>query len=108
LHHTPFVLTFAYFSRGAVLPSAASAASDTVLSLLDPNLLEQRLCSGTLALALNAQRELCVVQKAGGVPLAPDAVLRAIEVAVPRAKELELLVDMRVRDDWDRRKVEVR
>ncbi|KAI0034817.1 ribosomal protein S5 domain 2-type protein [Vararia minispora EC-137] len=108
LRHLPFVLTFAYFSRGAVLPSAASTASDTIIALLDPNLLEQRLSSGTLALALNAQRELCVVQKAGGVPLEPGEVTRAIEIAVPRAKQLEAFVEARVKDDWERRRVEVR
>jgi len=111
LRHTPFLLTFAYFSRAIALPSAATAAAataDSVLAVLDPALLEQRLASGTLALALNAQRELCVVQKAGGVPLPPGEVLRAIDVAVRRAKELEDLVEARVRDDWVRRKVEVR
>ena len=59
-------------------------------------------------LALNAQRELCVVQKAGGVPLPQETITQAIDVAVTRAKELEALVEARVKEDWLRRKVEVR
>ncbi|GJE94127.1 exosome complex component rrp45 [Phanerochaete sordida] len=96
LHHTPFCLTFAYF------PDAGTPA------VLDPGALEQRLAAGVLSVALNAQRELCVVQKAGGVPLAPDEVLRIIDVAVQKAKELDALVARRLAEDWATRHVEVR
>ncbi|KAK7696439.1 hypothetical protein QCA50_001096 [Cerrena zonata] len=51
MHHTPFCLTFAYFPDTSTPP------------VLDPNHLEQRLSAGLLSVALNAQRELCVVQK---------------------------------------------
>ena len=96
LHHTPYCFTFAYF------PDTATQA------VLDPSLLEQRLSAGVLSIALNAQRELCVVQKAGGVPLAPDEVLRIIAVAVQKAKELDQLVERRLQEDWATRHVEVR
>ena len=76
--------------------------------MLDPSFLEQRLAAGVLSIALNAQRELCVVQKAGGVPLAPDEVLRIIDVAVQKAKELDQLVEKRLQEDWATRNVEVR
>ena len=61
-----------------------------------------------MSISLNAQRELCVVQKAGGVPLAPDEVLRIINVAVGKAKELDRLVEQRLKEDWATRNVEVR
>lgn len=76
--------------------------------MLDPSLLEQRLSAGVLSIALNAQRELCVVQKAGGVSLTPDEVLRIIDVAVQKAKELDMLVEKRLQEDWATRHVEVR
>lgn len=57
---------------------------------------------------MNAQRELCVVQKMGGVPLAVDEVLRIVNVAVQKAKELNDIVEARLREDWAGRKVEVR
>ena len=96
LHHTPFCLTFVYFDEPETPP------------ILDPALLEQTLASGSLSLALNAQRELCVVQKAGGVPLAQDEILRMINVAIEKAKDLDSFVESRLREDWVGRVVEVR
>ena len=96
MHHTPFCLTFAFFPDPATPP------------LIDPSHLEETLSAGRLTVALNAQRELCVVQKAGGVPLAPDEVLRIIDVAVQKAKELDQLVEKRLQEDWATRHVEVR
>ncbi|KAF8233755.1 ribosomal protein S5 domain 2-like protein [Tricholoma matsutake] len=96
IHHTPFCFTFAYFPDPETPP------------ILDPSQLEQRLSAGLLSVALNAQRELCVVQKMGGVPLTPDHVLKIIEVAVQKAKELNGIVEARLRDDWTGRTVEIR
>jgi exosome complex component RRP45 len=91
-------LTFAFF------PDTSSPP------VLDPNYLEQRLSAGLLSIALNAQREMCVFQKAGGVPLAPEEIINIINVAAVKAKELDELVAARLREDWDSRKgkVEVR
>lgn len=95
LHHTPYCFTFAFFN-------------DTSLPIiLDPDQLEQRLSGGLMSIALNAQRELCVVQKSGGVPLTPDDVLKIVNVAVERAKELDAFVESRLREDWEGRKIEV-
>ncbi|CCM00302.1 uncharacterized protein FIBRA_02332 [Fibroporia radiculosa] len=96
MHHTPFCLTFAYFPDPSTLP------------VLDPSHLEQRLSTGLLSVALNAQRELCVVQKAGGIPLTPEEILRIVNIAVEKAKELDKIVETRLREDWAGRTVEVR
>ena len=61
-----------------------------------------------MSIALNAQKEICVLQKLGGVPLGTDDILRLIEVAVGKAKEMNGLVEARLREDWAGRKVEVR
>ena len=96
LHHTPFCLTFAYF------PDPDTPA------VLDPSRLEQTLATGTLSMALNAQRELCVVQKAGGVPLTQEEVMRIVTFGSGKVKELDALVEARLREDWVGRNVEVR
>ncbi|KAJ7746641.1 ribosomal protein S5 domain 2-type protein [Mycena metata] len=95
MHHTPFCLTFAFFPDSETSP------------VLDPSQLEQRLSAGLMSVALNAQRELCVVQKLGGVPLSMDEVLRIVNVAVLKAKELDQLVDTRLKEDWLGRNVEL-
>lgn len=96
IHHTPFCLTFAFFP------------DETTQPVLDPTLLEQRLSAGLMSVALNAQRELCVVQKMGGVPLVGEDVLKIINIAVTKVKELDALVEDSLREDWKGRHVEVR
>ncbi|KAG6841172.1 hypothetical protein C0991_001097 [Blastosporella zonata] len=96
IHHTPFCFTFAFFSDPAIPP------------VIDPTQLEQRLSAGVLSIALNAQRELCVLQKLGGVPLDTEEVLKIVNIAVQKAKELNNIVDARLKEDWAGRKVEVR
>ena len=95
MHHTPFCLTFAYFQ------------DTSIPAILDPSRLEQRLSAGVMSIALNAQRELCVVQKAGGVPLAPAEIVRIVAVATDKSKELDRLVRERLEEDWKTRRVEV-
>ena len=96
MHHTPFCFTFAYFPDPATPP------------VLDPAYLEQRLSAGLISVALNAQKELCVIQKAGGVPLSQEQVLAVIDIAVNNAIELDEIVTKRLQEDWKGRKVEVR
>lgn len=94
MHHTPFCLTFAFFPE--------------TTPLLDPSRLEQTLSAGLLSIALNAQKELCVVQKAGGVPLAAEEVLGIMDIAVVKARELDKLVEASLQKDWKGRVVEIR
>jgi len=96
IHHTPFCFTFAFFPDASTPP------------IIDPSQLEQRLSAGSVSIALNAQKELCVLQKLGGVPLSTDEILNLIDVAVTKAKETNRLVEARLQEDWLGRKVEVR
>ena len=96
IHHTPFCFTFAFFPDASTPP------------IIDPSQLEQRLSAGLLSIALNAQKELCVLQKLGGVPLSTDEILKLVDVAVTKAKETNRLVEGRLQEDWLGRKVEVR
>ncbi|KAG2348614.1 hypothetical protein BDR05DRAFT_957257 [Suillus weaverae] len=96
IHHTPFCVTFAFFPDVLTRP------------VVDPSLLEQRLSAGLVSIAMNAQREICVLHKAGGVPTAPEEVLRLINVASILVKDLDKRVEARLLEDWEGRKVEVR
>ncbi|KAG2158010.1 ribosomal protein S5 domain 2-type protein [Suillus bovinus] len=95
IHHTPFCLTFAFFPDALTRP------------VVDPSLLEQRLSSGLMSIAMNAQREICVLHKAGGVPTAPEEVLRLINVTSILVKDLDKRVEARLLEDWEGRKIEV-
>jgi exosome complex component RRP45 len=76
--------------------------------VLDPSQLEQRLSAGLVSIALNAQKEICVLQKLGGVPLGADDVLRLVDIAVMKAKEMHNLVETRLQEDWAGRNIEIR
>jgi exosome complex component RRP45 len=75
---------------------------------LDPILLEESLAHGTLSIALNAQGEICVLQKNGGVPLDQEEILRLIDIVVQRAREVDTLVERRLKEDWEGRNIEIR
>ncbi|KAG8827314.1 hypothetical protein FRB91_001719 [Serendipita sp. 411] len=127
IHHSPLCFTFALYSfqrlssiqtKGgtssseqqpniSTVPSGSFSTHQT-FALLDPSTLEETLAHGTLSVALNAQSEICVLQKNGGVPLDQDTILRLVEVAVGKAKEIETLVDRRLQEDWDERRLELR
>jgi len=90
----------------STLPSGSFSTHRTY-ALLDPGLLEETLAHGTLSIALNAQGELCVVQKMGGVPLDQSEVVNLVEVAVEKAKEVEALVERRLKEDWASRALDI-
>lgn len=71
-------------------------------------LLEETLAHGTLSIALNAQSEICVLVKNGGVPLEQEEVLNLIGIAVERVKEIDAFVERRLKEDWEGRRIEVR
>jgi len=60
-----------------------------------------------MSIALNAQREICVLQKHGGVPLEQDEILKVVGVACQRVKELDSIVERVLADDWQKRKSSV-
>lgn len=99
IHHTPFCFTFAFF------PPTPQDSQTTII--LDPTKLEQTLSSGLLSIALNAQREICVLQKHGGVPLDQDEILKVVKVACQRVKERDVLVEDALAKDWQQRKATV-
>jgi exosome complex component RRP45 len=51
---------------------------------------------------------MCVLQKAGGIPLATDEVMNVVQIASRRVKELDVMVDNVLKEDWRGRKVEIR
>ena len=75
--------------------------------ILDPTYLEATLCSGTLTLTLNAQRELCVLSKAGGTPLAASDIMGVVHVGVERVRMMVRTMEEALERDRSERVVEV-
>jgi len=95
MHHTPICVTFALFE-------------DSTAPVLDPSHLETQLATTTLHLALNSQKELCVVHKAGGMPLTVEEIMRCVKIATDRVKVLSNQLTQELETDWKGRVVEIR
>lgn len=93
IHHMPLCLTFAYFEG---LPP-----------ILDPTHLEEVLAAGTMSITLNAQRELCVLSKAGGSALSPDEILAVVRTGVDRVRAMVKDMDEALDADRQQRVIEV-
>ncbi|KAH8823053.1 ribosomal protein S5 domain 2-like protein [Flagelloscypha sp. PMI_526] len=106
MNHTPYCFTFVLFPPAKV-PDIGEDDMEPV-PVLDPTTLESKLSNGKIVIALNAQRELMVVQKSGGLPLSEEQTLNIIDVAVERAKDMDSLVNRVMKEDWDTRVVEFR
>lgn len=60
-----------------------------------------------MTLTLNAQRELCVLTKAGGTPLAVGDVMKVINVAIDVVKEMSRDIDDALKLDASARVVDI-
>jgi len=98
IHHTPFCLTFAFFTA-----PASTASSEPALAVLDPSHLESQMSTGTLTLTLNAQREICVLSKAGGQPIELETLMRIIHLGADKVRDLDALVKAALAKDAKRR-----
>ncbi|KAK4684809.1 exosome complex component RRP45, partial [Tremellales sp. Uapishka_1] len=94
IHHTPLCITFAYFEN---LPP-----------IIDPTHLEETLASGTMTVTLNAQRELCVLSKAGGTPLTADEIMGVVRVGVEKVREMVKQIEAALERDKGTRVIEIR
>lgn len=84
LLHWPICLSVWTFtdSDGA----EGTVAADRLL--VDATLREEQVCAGVVLVAANGEGEVCLVQKMGGVPTDALLLLRCVDVAVSKVKEL--------------------
>lgn len=128
IHHTPLCVTFAIFNNLSTTTSTTSksqpdddhlidstsasaavstASTNSTVALLDPTLLEESLAHSKLTLVLNAQREICVLDKSYGSPIAPQTLLDLINVGLRRVQELTDKLEEALKVDAETRVVEV-
>ena len=101
IHHAPLCVTFAIFNN------VATQQEPKTVALLDPTLLEESLADSKLTLVLNAQREICVLDKSYGSPIQPSLLLQLIEVGLKRVSELTERLEEALKRDAAQRVVEV-
>ncbi|KAK4690611.1 exosome complex component RRP45, partial [Lecanoromycetidae sp. Uapishka_2] len=89
LHH-PLCVTLNYFESGEKM-------------LVDATLVEQQCSEGEVVVAANPQGEVCLVQKGGGGQVDALMLLRCVEMAVGKVKELGKRVDSALEADAKKR-----
>ena len=65
--------------------------------------MEQQCSEGEIVVAANPQGEVCLVQKGGGGQVDALLVLRCVEVAMVKVRELDKVVDGALEGDAKRR-----
>ncbi|GAA5998198.1 hypothetical protein JCM5350_002917 [Sporobolomyces pararoseus] len=98
IHHSPICLTYAFFTL----------ADSTSTSVLDPTHQEQILSNSLLTVTLNAQSEICVLSKQGGLPIDAEEIMRVLGVGMERVRELDEMVKEALEEDKRKRIREVR
>jgi exosome complex component RRP45 len=69
VNHAPYCLTFGLYTVDTATGASkgksktADTSSGRTVAVLDPAGLEEKMAMGTLSVAVNAQKELCVVHK---------------------------------------------
>lgn len=137
IHHTPLCVTFAIFNNLPSPSSSSSKRSrqnqndsandhliephsdnpssttntatttSSTVALLDPTLLEETLAQSRLTLVLNAQREICVLDKSYGSPIHPQTLLDLINVGLTRIQDLSEKLESALKRDTETRVLEV-
>jgi len=88
IHHVPISLTCAFFK-----------IDDQVKIVADPGLKEEAVCEGVLTVTVNVHKEICCVQKAGGLAISAAQVLFCSKLAASKAEQLTTLINSRLEED---------
>lgn len=76
IHHTPITSTYSLCTINGH-PSF----------ITDPSAIEESVELGSVTIAVNPQREICVLQKSGGVPCSIDTVKELCEISIQEARK---------------------
>lgn len=60
----------------------------STIMLVDPSLKEELAMDGRITITMNAHREICAVQKAGGAPLTVAQIMHCARVAAVKVAEV--------------------
>lgn len=86
LSHLPICLTFSFFSNGKIV-------------LLDASKAEEELRTGELAVTLNKNSDITQLNKAGGVAITPDTMIKCTRIALAKTLDLTQTIENAVKND---------
>lgn len=86
---------------GPTSDTTSDAGEDAFL--IDPTLREEQVCEGEILVVANREGEVCQIKKLGGAPTGAVLLLRCVEVALGKVKELCAQVQSALDADAKRR-----
>lgn len=98
LLHFPLCVTFSFYGEGVL---GKDGGEEKVL--VDAELLEESLREGSVTVGMNRHGEVCQIAKLGGVPVDALVLLRCVEVAGVKVKEMSKFIARRLEEDAKRR-----
>ncbi|KAL9643893.1 hypothetical protein ABK040_013304 [Willaertia magna] len=100
IHHFPICCSFCFFESN----SDELVTSSTLFSV-DPIKKEELIASGSMTIALNTHKELCAIQKGGGLALTKEQILECTNIAAVKVKELTELLKSFLKREEELRKI---
>jgi len=79
VHHIPICITFGFFHQGEVF-------------VVDPNSKEECVMDGRMTLTMNSHREICAIQKGGGIPISVEHIKQCVRIAAVKAEEITEII----------------
>lgn len=94
IHHIPICVTFCLFTGNCYV--------------VDPDIKESSISSGTMTIAVNSHSEICGVQKGGGIPIDMDQILNCTKIAAQKSSEItKILKESLLKDENERKQKSV-
>lgn len=101
LLHWPLCISVCVLPPGPI--DLASDASDSEIFLIDPTLREEQVCDGEVQIVANREGEVCQIKKLGGAPTGAMLLLRCVEVALDKVKDLCAQIQKALDEDAKKR-----
>ncbi len=70
---------------------------------MDPDYKEELIMDGRMTFVFNSHREICGMQKAGGIPIDVEQVLQCARIAAVKAEEIIAIIQLALKHDVERR-----
>ncbi|XP_057536429.1 exosome complex component RRP45A-like [Amaranthus tricolor] len=75
IHHLPIAVTFAFMTQDNIL-------------VIDPSYYEEAIMKGRMTVTLNANEDVCAIQKAGEVGIGASVIIQCLRIAAVKAVEI--------------------
>lgn len=83
VHHLPIAMTFAFIS-------------DDNIVVIDPTHYEEAIMKGRITVTVNANGDVCAIQKAGGVGIIQSTVIQCLRIAAVKAADITSKIETAV------------